>query len=169
MADLIGFDGYLNESTPFLPEEHEVVWKTDRHYPDFAFGNTKTSTCVLPRFWDESGSQVKQGADTDKFSATFDKLSSESSCYDSDFDQVRHTKSGHNLSLIFSSTVIPKPLAFSPTGKDNFQNSLLYKTDCVSGSHQSLTNSSTCIVSPFPCSISMDSVLINPRKRPSMR
>ncbi|KAG9828273.1 hypothetical protein KCU68_g14207, partial [Aureobasidium melanogenum] len=24
MADLIGFDGYLNESTPFLPEEHQV-------------------------------------------------------------------------------------------------------------------------------------------------
>jgi len=93
MADLIGFDGYLNESTPFLPEEHEVVWKTERHYPDFAFGNTKTSTCVLPRFWDESGSLVKQGANSDEFSATFDKLSSESSCYDSDFDQVRHNNS----------------------------------------------------------------------------
>ncbi|KAH0142689.1 putative alpha 1,3 glucan synthase, partial [Aureobasidium melanogenum] len=41
MADLIGFDGYLNESTPFLPEEHQVMWKTERQYPDFAFGNTK--------------------------------------------------------------------------------------------------------------------------------
>jgi alpha-1,3-glucan synthase len=100
MADLIGFDGYMNESTPFLPEEHEVSWKTDRHYPDFAFGNTKTSTCVLPRFWDESGSLVKPGAHSDNFSATFDKLSSLSSssgCYDSDFDQVGDIELVHAL------------------------------------------------------------------------
>lgn len=83
MADLIGFDGYLNESTPFLPEEHQVMWKTERQYPDFAFGNTKTSPCELPRFWDESGSQVQKD-----FSTTFNNLSSLSNCFDSDFDQV---------------------------------------------------------------------------------
>jgi alpha-1,3-glucan synthase len=90
MADLIGFDGFMNESTPFDPGEHKVSWKNDRRYPDFAFSNDKTSTCVLPRFWDESGSLVKTGAGTDEFSVAFDKLSSSSSCYDSDFDQVSH-------------------------------------------------------------------------------
>ncbi len=39
MGDLIGFDGYLNTTTPFLLSEHEVQWKTDRHYTDFSFGN----------------------------------------------------------------------------------------------------------------------------------
>ncbi|KAG9926214.1 putative alpha 1,3 glucan synthase, partial [Aureobasidium melanogenum] len=92
MADLIGFDGYLNESTPFLPEEHQVIWKTERQYPDFAFGNTKTSPCELPRFWDESGSQVQKGAHSDNFSTTFDTLSSLSSCFDSDFDQYGDTE-----------------------------------------------------------------------------
>jgi len=168
MADLIGFDGYLNESTPFLPEEHEVVWKTERHYPDFAFGNTKTSTCVLPRFWDESGSLVKQGANAD-FSATFDKLLSELSCYDSDFDQVRHNELAHARLLTFGSTAIPKPLAFFLTGRDNFQNSHPYKTGCVNGSHPFSTNSSICIVLPSLCSTSMASVSISPHKLPSMR
>ena len=161
MADLIGFDGYLNESTPFLPEEHKVVWKTERHYPDFTFGNTKTQTCVLPRFWDESGSLVKQGANTDEFSATFDKLSSESSCYDSDFDQVRHTEVVQALSLTLSSMAILKPLVYSLTGRDNFPNLHRCKTDCVNGSHRSSTNSSTCTVLPFPCSTSMVSVSTN--------
>ena len=88
MADLIGFDGFLNESTPFDPKEHQVIWKTERQYPDFAFGNTKTSTCELPRFWDESGSLVHKGANSDKFSKIFNDLSSLGSCFDSDFDQV---------------------------------------------------------------------------------
>jgi len=89
MADLIGFDGFLNESTPFVPEEHEVMWKSDRQYPDFAFGNTKTSTCKLPRFWDDSGRAVMTGAgDANISSGVFDKLSSQTECYNSDFDQV---------------------------------------------------------------------------------
>ncbi|THX82417.1 putative alpha 1,3 glucan synthase [Aureobasidium pullulans] len=93
MADLIGFDGFLNESTPFRPEEHEVKWKSDRQYPDFAFGNTKTSTCKLPRFWDDSGRAVMTGAgDANISSAVFDKLSSQTECYDSDFDQYGDTE-----------------------------------------------------------------------------
>ncbi|KAH0360816.1 putative alpha 1,3 glucan synthase, partial [Aureobasidium melanogenum] len=93
MADLIGFDGYLNESTPFLPEEHQVVWKTERHYPDFAFGNTKTSPCELPRFWDESGSQIQAEANSDnEFSEAFSNLTLLGSCFDSDFDQYGDTE-----------------------------------------------------------------------------
>ncbi|KAG9697868.1 putative alpha 1,3 glucan synthase, partial [Aureobasidium melanogenum] len=92
MADLIGFDGYLNESTPFLPEEHQVVWKTERQYPDFEFGNTRISPCELPRFWDESGSQVQTHDNSDEFSYTFDNLTSLGSCFDSDFDQYGDTE-----------------------------------------------------------------------------
>lgn len=172
MADLIGFDGFLNESTPFDPEEHKVAWKTDRHYPDFAFGNTKTSTCVLPRFWDESGSLVKAGANTDEFSATFDKhssLSSSSGCYDSDFDQVGHIETFYAPYLTPDSTAIPKPSVFSLIGRGSSRNSHLCKTDCVSGSHRSLINSSICIVLPFPCSTSTASVSTNPLKLPLMR
>ena len=86
MGDLIGFEGYLNESTPFEPQEHNALWKTDRQYLDFSIGNTKLSTCEYPRFWNESGGRVLQGANTDDFSKNFDELKG---CYDSDFDQVR--------------------------------------------------------------------------------
>jgi hypothetical protein len=168
MADLIGFDNFLNESAPFVPEEHEVVWKMDRHYPDFAFGNNKTSPCVLPRFWDESGSLVKQGANTDEFSATFDKLSSSSSCYDSDFDQVGRIELNHVSYLTFNSTAIPKPLASFLIGRDSFRNLPLCKIDCGNGSQVFSISSNTCIVLPFLCSTSTGSVSINPHKLPSM-
>jgi hypothetical protein len=85
LADLIGFDGYLNQSAPFLPEEHQVVWKSERRYPDFSFNNDKPSACTYPRFWDDSGSEVLKNAGSDNFSKTFDKLET---CYDSEFDQV---------------------------------------------------------------------------------
>jgi alpha-1,3-glucan synthase len=80
MGDLIGFDGFLNTSTPFDPAEHKVVYKTDRQYHDFKFGNTYNDTCQYPTFWNESGGQVLKGSD-----AKFDKLGG---CFNSDFDQV---------------------------------------------------------------------------------
>ncbi len=77
MGDLIGFDGYLNETTPFSLKEHEVVWKSDRRYMDFDFGNNYNATCQYPRFWLETGKPV--GSDV------LDRMVG---CYDSDFDQV---------------------------------------------------------------------------------
>src|SRR5690349_15138095 len=78
MSDLIGFEGYLNESTPFKVEEHKVAWKSDRRYPDFDIGNTYNETCEYPVFWFEDGTRIKppglQG------------------CYDSDFDQYGDTE-----------------------------------------------------------------------------
>ncbi|TID22987.1 glycosyltransferase family 5 protein [Venturia nashicola] len=79
MADLIGFEGFLNVSTPFLPQEHKVLYKTNREYHDFKFGNDYKADCTYPRFWNGSGQRVLKGSDPE-----FDKLGG---CYDSEFDQ----------------------------------------------------------------------------------
>ncbi|TDZ61500.1 Cell wall alpha-1,3-glucan synthase mok13 [Colletotrichum trifolii] len=74
MGDLIGFQGYLNTSTPFLTEEHKVQWKTSRRYLDFDIGNEYNQSCEYPTFWFEDGTIVDVS----------DKLKG---CYNSDFDQ----------------------------------------------------------------------------------
>ncbi|KAL8689434.1 MAG: hypothetical protein Q9218_004894 [Villophora microphyllina] len=76
MSDLIGFQGYMNTSTPFLTTEHQVQYKTDRQYLDFHFGNTYNETCAYPRLWNETGFPVGE-----------DVTSQLKGCYDSDFDQ----------------------------------------------------------------------------------
>lgn len=78
MGDLIGFQGYLNESTPFSKNEHKFVWKNSRRYTDFAPSNKHNKTCDFPRFWNETGYPVDPEVD-----AMF------KGCYDGDFDQVR--------------------------------------------------------------------------------
>ena len=83
MGDLLGFEGFLNETAPFRPEEHKVQWKSNRQYLDFSFGNTYNDTCAYPNFWNESGQPVLK--DSDK---TFSRLVG---CYDSEFDQVCYT------------------------------------------------------------------------------
>ncbi|KAI9869705.1 MAG: Cell wall alpha-1,3-glucan synthase ags1, partial [Watsoniomyces obsoletus] len=79
MGDLIGFDGFLNSSTPFSPKEHKVQYKTDRQYLDFELGNNFKDHCEYPRFWNESGFRVLPRDD-----ATFAQLDG---CFDSEFDQ----------------------------------------------------------------------------------
>jgi alpha-1,3-glucan synthase len=73
MSDLIGFEGFLNESTPFRTEEHKVVWKNDMRYPDFDIGNDYNETCPYPQFWYEDGTRINPEGLT--------------GCYNSDFDQ----------------------------------------------------------------------------------
>lgn len=80
MGDLVGFNGYLNTTTPFSLKEHKVSWKTDRRYHDFDIGNDYNDTCNYPRFWLETGSPVGK-----------DVMDRMNGCYDSDFDQVRHS------------------------------------------------------------------------------
>ncbi|KAF2458155.1 hypothetical protein BDY21DRAFT_214196 [Lineolata rhizophorae] len=81
MGDLIGFKGYLNDTTPFTLEEHEVQWKSNRHYLDFEWSNDYNETCEYPRFWLETGFLV--GSDvTDRMNG----------CYDSEFDQYGDTE-----------------------------------------------------------------------------
>ncbi|KAJ5569634.1 uncharacterized protein N7459_009064 [Penicillium hispanicum] len=76
MGDLIGFEGYLNTTTPFSMKEHKAQWKSDRHYVDFHFGNSYNESCNYPRFWNETGYPVQQYV-TDQLKG----------CYNSDFDQ----------------------------------------------------------------------------------
>lgn len=73
---MIGFDGYLNTTTPFSVKEHQTVWKTDRRYVDFDIGNDYNETCDYPRFWFEDGYPV-QASVTEELVG----------CYNSDFDQ----------------------------------------------------------------------------------
>ena len=53
LGDLIGFEGYLNVSTPFAFEEHNALWKGSRRYHDFDIGNTELVECdvTYPRWW----------------------------------------------------------------------------------------------------------------------
>ncbi|EXJ79989.1 alpha-1,3-glucan synthase [Capronia epimyces CBS 606.96] len=81
MGDLIGFDGYLNTTTPFTLAEHQVQWKTDRHYQDFQIGNNYNKTCQYPRFWLETGYPVGEDVTKDMVG-----------CYDSEFDQYGDTE-----------------------------------------------------------------------------
>ncbi|KAJ9131638.1 Cell wall alpha-1,3-glucan synthase mok13 [Pleurostoma richardsiae] len=81
MGDLIGFDGFLNASTPFDPKEYKVLYKTDRHYHDFDFGNEYNETCSYPRFWNETGKRIDDD-DANQFKG----------CFNSDFDQYGDTE-----------------------------------------------------------------------------
>ncbi|KAB5532689.1 alpha amylase [Coniochaeta sp. 2T2.1] len=76
MGDLIGFEDHLNSSTPFEPKEHKAVWKNERRYLDFDFGNEYKEYCQYPPLWDESGYPVST-----------EVTSQLVGCYDSDFDQ----------------------------------------------------------------------------------
>lgn len=77
MGDLIGFEGYLNESTPFNTHEWDVQWKGDRRYHDFNIGSDYNDTCDFPRMWSEDGFPVGQ-----------DVASQFTGCFNGDFDQV---------------------------------------------------------------------------------
>lgn len=81
LGDLIGFEGYLNESAPLKMDEYEVQWKSDRRYLDFDIGNTYNTTCAYPRFYSETGYLVDKSV-TDQMVG----------CYDSSFDQYGDTE-----------------------------------------------------------------------------
>jgi alpha-1,3-glucan synthase len=76
MGDLIGFEDYLNTTTPFSFTEHNAVWKSSRRYWDFPLGDD-TVDCKYPRFWDEHAELVGD-----------DVKSRMTTCRASDFDQV---------------------------------------------------------------------------------
>ncbi|KAJ7774879.1 modular protein with glycoside hydrolase family 13 and glycosyltransferase family 5 domains [Mycena metata] len=79
MADLIGFDGFLNVSTPFDLGEHNAVWKNPAYVPwnftqyrDFTLINERNTSCVMPDFWNDDGTRV---------------VIETNGCLESDFDQ----------------------------------------------------------------------------------
>ena len=82
LGDLLGFEGYLNETTPFTLDEHRVLWKDpQRHYYDFSYGNTYNKSCEYPRFWNETGFPIDQ-----------DIADRMDGCFDSEFDQYGDTE-----------------------------------------------------------------------------
>ena len=78
LGDLIGFEGFLNVSTPLNTNEYDALWKTSRRYHDFDFNNHRQEKCETPypRFWDDYGSVVTTNGPENLIG-----------CYDSDFDQ----------------------------------------------------------------------------------
>lgn len=81
MGDLLGFEGYLNETAPFTLDEHKVEWKSERRYWDFEVTETYNTTCDYPRFWLETGYPVGNDV-TDQMKG----------CYGGDFDQYGDTE-----------------------------------------------------------------------------
>jgi alpha-1,3-glucan synthase len=93
MGDLLGFEGFLNTSTPFNPKEHNYVWKDTRRYLDFAPGNDYIEKCDYPRFWGAGGERVTN---------TTNLLVG---CRDSEFDQVGTINSINYENLLTDITV----------------------------------------------------------------
>jgi alpha-1,3-glucan synthase len=79
MADLLGFEGFLNSTAPLNPLEYRTVWKEDQKYFDFSPSNQYKKECKYPIFYSEVGVPIGNEADF---------LSQLKGCYDSDFDQV---------------------------------------------------------------------------------
>ncbi|EEB06005.2 cell wall alpha-1,3-glucan synthase mok11 [Schizosaccharomyces japonicus yFS275] len=77
LADLVGFEGYLNTTAPFTFLEHNAVWKSSYRYPDWTFENAWDRYCTLPEFWGENGHPVHINW---------------VGCYASDFDQYGDTE-----------------------------------------------------------------------------
>lgn len=78
LGDLIGFDGYLNGTTPFAWSEHHALYKTPRRYWDFDMINDeRDETCSYPRSWNDAGEMYMRNV-TDNFDG----------CLASEFDQV---------------------------------------------------------------------------------
>ena len=84
MGDLIGFEGYLNTSTPFNPDEHNVIWKSDRRYHDFTQSDVELDQCTYPRFWADDGRLVTN------------ETHYLANCRDSEFDQYGEVASFGN-------------------------------------------------------------------------
>ncbi|KAK4971939.1 hypothetical protein LTR66_011355, partial [Elasticomyces elasticus] len=78
MSDLVAFQGYLNSSTPWRFNEHNALWKGDREYADWKFGNDWEEACSYPypRFWDQGGHYIN-----DNFTQAM------VGCRDSEFNQ----------------------------------------------------------------------------------
>ncbi|KAL3424555.1 alpha-1,3-glucan synthase [Phlyctema vagabunda] len=84
MANLFGFEGFLNASTPFSPKEYKVLYKSNVTYHDFSYSNNYKEQCDYPRFWNESGLPVIPEVD--------DEIGNLVGCYDSEFDQYGDTE-----------------------------------------------------------------------------
>lgn len=83
-TDFLPITSHLNSSTPFSLDEYEAVWKYPPYapwgfdtYPDFEFNNVYNTSCEMPQFWLDDGSQVEPP---------------HKGCYASEFDQYGDTE-----------------------------------------------------------------------------
>lgn len=133
MGDLLGFEGYLNETAPFAPLEHKVVWKSSRRYLDFDIGTEYNETCNLPRFWNETGERVDPIW-----------LEDFGGCYNSEFDQVLDTPlslpTDDEADEFAYSLAIPRLSEFSPITAAKSRNSLPCRTVFENGCPRCSTN-----------------------------
>jgi len=144
MGDLIGFNGFLNTSTPFSLYEHTATWRGDRQYLDFKWSNDYNNSCTYPRFWGENGLPV---------------VLKMTGCYN------RFLRYISLLILVNSiSTVILKLSVSSPIGNVNYPSSPPCKIVFENGNPVSATKSNICLVSQFQCSMSTVSVSIKQLK-----
>ena len=141
MGDLIGFEGYLNTSTPFQNTEHNALWKSDRRYHDFSFGNNELAKCEYPRFYGDDGLEVTN-------------LTTELvGCRDSEFDQYGEIagKHGHLYERKGVDDVIQQLLETTLSGNDKYQSSLLCKIAYGNGARTFCLRSSTSLALRLPC------------------
>ncbi|KAI4719930.1 alpha-1,3-glucan synthase [Aureobasidium sp. EXF-10727] len=82
MGDLLTFQGWENETTPFDPLEYTALWKSSRRYLDFEVDNDVLEDCQYPTFFDDDGFPVNSS-----IMSTFDNK-----CRKSDFDQYGDMK-----------------------------------------------------------------------------
>lgn len=139
MGDLLGFDGFLNTTTPFSFTEHKAIWKSSRQYWDFHIGDEIVEDCKYPRFWDEHGERV--GSDI---------ISQMKTCRDSDFDQVSFSQHTHRSELTSPSTGMSSRLGSTQSGKNNFPNSASSRIVSANGNRACLTRSNSSPVSQLP-------------------
>ncbi|THZ81338.1 alpha-1,3-glucan synthase [Aureobasidium pullulans] len=82
MGDLLAFESWENETTPFNAHEYDALWKSSRRYHDFEISNDVLQDCEYPVFYGDDGFPVNAS-----IMATFDNQ-----CRKSDFDQYGDMK-----------------------------------------------------------------------------
>ncbi|KAI5242087.1 alpha-1,3-glucan synthase [Aureobasidium subglaciale] len=82
MGDLLSFEGFENQTTPFNAHEYDTLWKSSRRYHDFEVDNDILEDCQYPVFYNDDGYPVNSS-----IMATFDNK-----CRKSDFDQYGDMK-----------------------------------------------------------------------------
>ncbi|KAJ3045031.1 Cell wall alpha-1,3-glucan synthase ags1 [Rhizophlyctis rosea] len=55
LADWVGYEGYVNVSTPFTMDPYRAIYKTPYSYADFNISGEWDYNCQIPRFWGLDG------------------------------------------------------------------------------------------------------------------
>ena len=122
MGNLVGFEGFLNDSTPFSLDEHKATWRGERQYSDFKWNNEYNNSCELPRFWGEDGFPVEVKGN---------------GCYNR-----YNTLARSNLMPVISTNMATlRHLVYSLTGNANCPNSRPSKTVFANGNQVWVTKS----------------------------